>query len=391
MKKIYLDHAATTSTDPAVLEAMIPWFRDRFGNPSSPHTFGREGRAAVETAREKVAALLGAGPMEVVFTSGGTESDTMALWGVARALRDRGNHIVVSSVEHHAVLEPCRELAGEGFEITQLPVDANGMVDPDDAARALTHRTILVSVMHANNEIGTIQPVAEIARLAHAKGIYVHTDAVQTFGHVPFTVDEIEADLLSLSAHKLYGPKGVGALFIRKGIRIAPLLRGGGQERGRRASTENVPGIVGLGRAAEVARENMAGEAAELARLRERLIEGIRERIEGLRFNGHPERRLPGNVSVSFEGVEAEPLLLTLDLMGIACSGGSACSSTSVEVSHVLSAIGREAGMARGTIRFSLGRETSEEDIDRVLEVHPPVVKRLRAAGRKGTEARQNA
>jgi len=391
MKKIYLDHAATTSTDPAVLEAMIPWFRDRFGNPSSPHTFGREGRAAVETAREKVAALLGAGPMEVVFASGGTESDTMALWGVARALRDRGNHIVVSSVEHHAVLEPCRELAGEGFEITQLPVDANGMVDPDDAARALTHRTILVSVMHANNEIGTIQPVAEIARLAHAKGIYVHTDAVQTFGHVPFTVDEIEADLLSLSAHKLYGPKGVGALFIRKGIRIAPLLRGGGQERGRRASTENVPGIVGLGRAAEVARENMAGEAAELARLRERLIEGIRERIEGLRFNGHPERRLPGNVSVSFEGVEAEPLLLTLDLMGIACSGGSACSSTSVEVSHVLSAIGREAGMARGTIRFSLGRETSEEDIDRVLEVLPPVVKRLRAAGRKGTEARQNA
>jgi len=391
MKKIYLDHAATTPTDPAVLESMIPWFRDRFGNPSSPHTFGREGRAAVETAREKVAALLGAGPMEVVFTSGGTESDTMALWGVARALRDRGNHIVVSSVEHHAVLEPCRELAGEGFEITQLPVDANGMVDPDDAARALTHRTILVSVMHANNEIGTIQPVAEIARLAHAKGIYVHTDAVQTFGHVPFTVDEIEADLLSLSAHKLYGPKGVGALFIRKGIRIAPLLRGGGQERGRRAATENVPGIVGLGRAAEVARENMAGEAAELARLRERLIEGIRERIEGLRFNGHPERRLPGNVSVSFEGVEAEPLLLTLDLMGIACSGGSACSSTSVEVSHVLSAIGREAGMARGTIRFSLGRETSEEDIDRVLEVLPPVVKRLRAAGRKGTEARQNA
>ncbi len=391
MKKIYLDHAATTPTDPAVLEAMIPWFRDRFGNPSSPHTFGREGRAAVETAREKVAALLGAGPMEVVFTSGGTESDTMALWGVARALRDRGNHIVVSSVEHHAVLEPCRELAGEGFEITQLPVDANGMVDPDDAARALTHRTILVSVMHANNEIGTIQPVAEIARLAHAKGIYVHTDAVQTFGHVPFTVDEIEADLLSLSAHKLYGPKGVGALFIRKGIRIAPLLRGGGQERGRRASTENVPGIVGLGRAAEVAHENMAGEAAELARLRERLIGGIRERIEGLRFNGHPERRLPGNVSVSFEGVEAEPLLLTLDLMGIACSGGSACSSTSVEVSHVLSAIGLEAGMARGTIRFSLGRETTEEEIDRVLQVLPPVVKRLRAAGRKGTEARQNA
>jgi cysteine desulfurase len=244
--------------------------------------------------------------------------------------------------------------------------------------------------MHANNEIGTIQPVAEIARLAHAKGIYVHTDAVQTFGHVPFTVDEIEADLLSLSAHKLYGPKGVGALYIRRGIRIAPLLRGGGQERGRRASTENVPGIVGLGRAAEVAGKIMTAETEEIIRLRERLVRGILERIEQVRLNGHPERRLPGNVSLSFEGVEAEPLLLTLDLMGIACSGGSACSSTSVEVSHVLSAIGLGAGMARGTIRFSLGRETTEEDIDRVLEILPPIVKRLRAAGRRRTEARPN-
>jgi cysteine desulfurase len=315
----------------------------------------------------------------------------MALRGVARALRDRGNHIVISAVEHHAVLEPCRDLAGEGYEITQLPVDGHGMVDPDDVARALTHRTVLVSVMHANNEIGTIQPLAEIARLAHEKGIYVHTDAVQTFGHVPFTVDEIGADLLSLSAHKLHGPKGAGALYIRKGTRIAAQLRGGGQERGRRASTENVPGIVGLGKAADVAREKMAGEASGLARLRERLVGGIRERVEGIRFNGHPERRLPGNVSVSFEGVEAEPLLLTLDLMGIACSGGSACSSTSVEVSHVLSAIGLEAGMARGTIRFSLGRDTTEADIDRVLDVLPPVVKRLRAAGRKAAEARQSA
>jgi cysteine desulfurase len=245
--------------------------------------------------------------------------------------------------------------------------------------------------MHANNEIGTIQPLADIARLAHEKGIYVHTDAVQTFGHVPFTVDEIGADLLSLSAHKLCGPKGVGALYVRKGTRIAALLRGGGQERGRRASTENVPGIVGLGKAAELAREKMAGEAAEFARLRQRLIGGIQDRVEGIRLNGHPERRLPGNVSVSFEGVEAEPLLLTLDLMGIACSGGSACSSTSVEVSHVLSAIGLEATMARGTIRFSLGRETTEEDIDRVLDVLPPVVRRLRAAGRKGKEARQDA
>ena len=390
MKRIYLDHAATTPTDPAVLEAMMPWFSERFGNPSSLHSFGREAKAAVESARAKVADLLGAGPEEVVFTGGGTESDNMALRGVARALRDRGNRIVISAVEHHAVLEPCRDLAGEGFEITQLPVDGHGMVDPDDVARALTHRTVLVSVMHANNEIGTIQPLADIAHLAHAKGIYLHTDAVQTFGHVPFTVDEIGADLLSLSAHKLYGPKGAGALYIRKGTRIAALLRGGGQERGRRASTENVPGIVGLGKAADVAREKLDAEVSGLSRLRERLIGGIRDRVEGIRLNGHPERRLPGNVSVSFEGVEAEPLLLTLDLMGIACSGGSACSSTSVEVSHVLSAIGLEAGMARGTIRFSLGRETTEGDIDRVLEVLPPVVKRLRAAGRKGTEARQN-
>lgn len=389
MKRIYLDHAATTPTDPAVLEAMIPFFIDRFGNPSSLHSFGREGKVAVETARRKVAAFLGAGPEEVVFTSGGTESDNMALRGVAKALRDRGNHIIISSVEHHAVLEPCRDLAEEGFEITLLPVDRHGMVDPADVARVITHRTILVSVMHANNEVGTVQPLAEIGRIAHEKGIYLHTDAVQTFGHLPFTVDGIGVDLLSLSAHKLYGPKGVGALYVRKGIRIAPLLRGGSQEGERRASTENVPGIAGLGRAVDLAKEKLAGETTELARLRDRLAEGIREQVEGVRLNGHPERRLPGNISVSFEGVEAEPLLLTLDLMGIACSGGSACSSTAVEASHVLSAIGLEPGLARGTLRFSLGRETTEEDIDRVLEVLPPVVTRLRAAARKGSSERK--
>lgn len=389
MKRIYLDHAATTPTDPEVVDAMMPFFHDRFGNPSSLHSFGREGKVAVETARRKVADLLGAGPEEVVFTSGGTESNNMALRGVARALRDRGNHIVASSVEHHAVLEPCRDLAEEGFEISLIPVDGHGMVDPDDVARALTYRTILVSVMHANNEIGTIQPVADIARLAHEKGIYVHTDAVQTFGHVPFTVDEIGADLLSLSAHKLYGPKGVGALYVRKGTRIAPLLRGGGQEGGRRASTENVPGIVGLGKAVDLAREKLAGEVAELTRLRDRFMEGLQQRVDGIRINGHPVLRLPGNVNVSFDGLEAEPLLLTLDLMGIACSGGSACSSKAVEASHVLTAIGLEPGMARGTLRFSLGRGTTEEDLFRVFDVLPPIVKRLRSAARKGNEERK--
>ncbi|OPY06116.1 MAG: Cysteine desulfurase [Syntrophaceae bacterium PtaU1.Bin231] len=389
MKRIYLDHAATTPTDPEVVDAMIPYFHDRFGNPSSLHSFGREGKVAVETARRKVAAFLGAEPEEVVFTSGGTESNNMALRGVARALRDRGHHVVASSVEHHAVIEPCRDLAEEGCEITWLPVDAHGLVDPADVARAVTNRTILVSVMHGNNEIGTIQPIAEISRLVHGKGVYLHTDAVQTFGHVPFTVDEIGVDLLSLSAHKLYGPKGVGALYVRKGTRIAPLLRGGGQEGGRRASTENVPAIVGLGKAVDLAREKLAGEVAELTHLRDRFMEGLRQRVDGIRINGHPVHRLPGNVSVSFDGVEAEPLLLTLDLMGIACSGGSACSSTAVEASHVLTAIGLEPGMARGTLRFSLGRATTREDIDRVLEVLPPVVKRLRSAARKGHEERK--
>lgn len=367
----------------------MPYYHDRFGNPSSLHSFGREGKVGVETARRKVAAFLGASPEEIVFTSGGTESNNMAIRGVARALRDRGNHIVASSVEHHAVIEPCRDLAEEGYEITWIPVDAHGLVDPTDVARAVTHRTILVSVMHANNEIGTIQPIAEIARFAHDKGVYLHTDAVQTFGHVPFTVDEIGVDLLSLSAHKLYGPKGVGALYVRKGTRIAPLLRGGGQESGRRASTENVPGIVGLGKAVDLAREKLTGEVAELSRLRDRLIEGIRQRADGFRINGHLGKRLPGNVSVSFDGLEAEPLLLTLDLMGIACSGGSACSSTAVEASHVLSAIGLEPGMARGTLRFSMGRGTTEEDNDRVLDVLPPIVKRLRSAARKGNEERK--
>jgi cysteine desulfurase len=389
MKRIYLDHAATTPTAPEVVEAMMPYFHDRFGNPSSLHSFGREGKVAVETARRKVAALLGAGPQEVVFTSGGTESNNMALRGVARALRDRGNHIVTSSVEHHAVLEPCRDLVEEGYEITWLPVDCDGLVDPAEGGRAVTHRTVLVSIMHANNEIGTIQPIAEIGRLVHDKGVYLHTDAVQTFGHIPFNVDEIGVDLLTLSAHKFYGPKGVGALYIRGGTRIAPLLKGGGQEGGRRASTENVPGIVGLGKAVDLAREKLTGEVAELSRLRDRLIEGIRQRVDGIRINGHPGQRLPGNVCVSFDGIEAEPLLLTLDLMGIACSGGSACSSTAVEASHVLSAIGLEPGMARGTLRFSLGRGTTEEDIDRVLDVLPPIVKRLRSAARKGSEERK--
>jgi len=386
-----MDHAATTPPDPDVVEAMMPYFRERFGNPSSLHSFGREGKVALETARWTIAAFLGAEPEEIVFTSGGTESNNVALKGIARAHRNRGDHIIASSVEHHAVIEPCRELEEEGYNITWLPVDGSGLVDPGGVARSITARTILVSVMHANNEIGTIQPIAEIGRITRDREVVFHTDAVQTFGHIPFTVDRIGVDLLSLSAHKLYGPKGVGALYIRKGTRIFPLLRGGGQERGHRASTENVPGIVGLGKAAELAREKLAGEFAEQSRLRDRFIDGIRQRIEGIRINGHLEKRLPGNVSVSFEGLEAEPLLLTLDLMGIACSGGSACSSTNVEASHVLSAIGLEPGLARGTLRFSLGRGTTEKDVDHVLEVLPSVVKRLRSAARRGSQERRSS
>jgi cysteine desulfurase len=379
MNPIYMDYAATTPTDQRVVEAMLPYFGEIYGNPSSLHGFGQEARAAMEGARAKIAAFLGAKPAEIVFTSGGTESDNFAIKGVAWANRKKGDHVITSAIEHHAVLETCRFLEKEGFRVTYLPVDGDGLVDPADVVKAITDRTILISIMHANNEIGTIQPIAEIGRIAKGKGICFHTDAVQTFGHLPFTVDELNIDLLSASAHKLYGPKGMGLLYIRKGTRITPLVHGGDQESGRRASTQNVPGIVGFGKAVELAAATLHEEVVRLTSLRDRFIQGIFERIDGIRLNGHPVRRLPNNINLSVESIEGEGMILSLDMMGIACSTGSACSSSSLEPSHCLLAIGLPHELSHGSLRFSLGMYTKEGDIDAVLEALPQVVGRLRA------------
>lgn len=379
MRRIYLDYAATTPTDPWVAQAMLPYFSNIFGNPSSLHAFGQEAREAVEGAREAIASFIGAKPEEIVFTSGGTESNNFALKGVAYANQNKGNHIIISAIEHHAVTEPCKFLEKQGFKVTYLGVDKQGLIDLEDVKRAITDKTILISIMHANNEIGVIQPVQEIGRIAREKGIYFHTDAVQTFGHLPISVDELNVDLLSASAHKLYGPKGVGALYIRKGTRILTFMHGGDQERNRRASTHNVPGIVGFGKAVELAKEKMDEEREKLIPLRDKLIKGILDNIEHTRLNGHPKRRLPNNVNISVEYIEGESMILNLDLEEIACSTGSACTSSSLEPSHVLLAIGLSPEIAHGSLRFTLGRYTEEEDIDYVLEVLPGIVKRLRA------------
>ncbi len=380
MKRIYLDHAATTPTHPAVVKAMLPYFMDSFGNPSSVHSTGLEAREAVAQARDSIARLIGSRPDEIVFTSGGTEADNMAIKGLAYANRGKGNHIVITSIEHHAVTETCTSLKDQGFEVTYVPVDSEGMVDPDDVKRAITSKTVLVSVMHGNNEIGTIEPISEIARIARDRGVSFHTDAVQTVGHIPVSVDELGVDLLAISAHKLYGPKGIGALYVRAGTRIAPLIHGGGQEHGRRAGTENVPAIVGLGKAAEIARNEIANEVTAIASLRDRLIQGLLERINGARLNGHPLHRLPNNVNVSIESVEGEAVASSLDLEGIAVSTGSACSSGERGASHVLLATGLPAELARGSLRLTLGRDTTDRDIERVLEVVPRIVSRLRAS-----------
>jgi cysteine desulfurase len=379
MKRIYLDYAATTPTDPEVVKVMLPYFSELFGNPSSLHSYGLEARSAIGAVREHVASFLGAKPEEIIFTSGGTESNNFALKGIANANRERGDHIITSAIEHHSILEPCKFLGTQGFRVTYLKVDEYGLVDPEAVKEAITDKTILISIMHANNEIGTIQPIAEIGKIAHEEGIYFHTDAVQTFGHLPIKVDEVGVDLLSLSAHKLYGPKGVGALYIREGTQMLSFMHGGEQERGRRASTHNVPGIVGLGKAVEIAHEEMGEEAKRLTILRDTLIRGILEDIDYTKLNGHPVKRLPNNVNVSVAYIEGEALCLNLDLEGIASSTGSACSSGSLEPSHVLLAIGLPPVLARSSLRFSLGRYTEEEEIDYVLEVLPDVVKKLRA------------
>ena len=379
MKRIYLDNAATTPMDPEVLKAMLPFLSDAFGNPSSIHSFGQETRAVVEEARDKIAILISARSEEIVFTGGGTEADNFAIKGVAFANEGKGDHIITTSIEHHAVMESCKFLERRGFSITYLPVGIDGLVDPQDVKKAITDRTILISVMHANNEVGTIEPLAEIGKIAREEGIYFHTDAVQTVGHIPVNVDELGIDLLAMSAHKLNGPKGVGALYIRKGTKLIPFIHGGEQERRRRAGTENVPAIVGFGRAAEIAQREMDSVAKHLVNLRGKLIEGMTERIEHIHLNGHPTQRLPNNLNVSIEFVEGESMLLNLDLEGIAASTGSACSSSSLEPSYVLLAMGFPQELAHGSLRFSLGRETTEEDIDRVLEVLPGIIARLRA------------
>jgi len=379
VKRIYLDYAATTPTHPEVMKAMLPYFTESFGNPSSIHSYGQEAKDAIERARNKVAALIGAKSEEIVFTGSGTEADNFAVKGVALSRQAKGNHVITSSIEHHAVLETCKFLEKQGFSVTYLPVDGYGMVDPNDVKKAITKKTILVSIMHANNECGTIEPVAQIGNIAREAEIYFHTDAVQTVGHIPLDVSKLNVDLLSISAHKLYGPKGVGALYIRKGTRISSFMHGGNQERGRRASTENVPGIVGFGKAAEIALQEMLEEAQKLAALRDRLIEGILRGIEYTQLNGHPVTRLPNNVNVSINYVEGESILLNLDLDGICASTGSACSSEDLEPSHVLVAMGLPHLQAHSSLRFTLGKWTTEEEINKVLEVLPGIVSKLRA------------
>lgn len=378
MKRIYFDHAATTPVHPQVLAAMLPYFSEKFGNPSSLHSYGQEAAQAGDEARKQLASLLNADPREIIFTGSGTEADNFAIKGIARKLGSKKRHLITSSIEHHAVENSTKALEKEGFTTTYLPVDSDGMVDPESLRRAITPETVLVSIMHANNEVGTIQPIQALAEVAHERGVLFHTDAVQTVGTIPVDVKALGVDLLSLSAHKFYGPKGVGALYIRRGVALEPLVCGGGQERGLRAGTTNVPGIVGLGMAAELAQAEMPSRMAHSISLRERLIEGLKERLEDYILTGHRSQRLPGSASICVDFIEGESMLLLMDQEGFACSSGSACTSGSLEPSHVLKAMGIEVRLAQGSLRSTLGRENSEEDVDRFLEVLPRVVKRLR-------------
>lgn len=375
---IYLDHAATTPVDSRVVEAMLPYFTERYGNPATLYGVGMAARDGVDTAREIVADILNASPDEIVFTSGGTESDNAAIWGVAQANRERGRHLLTTPIEHHAVLEPLETLARHGFELELLPVDSTGRVDSAEVERRLRPDTTFVSVMHANNEIGTVQPIAEIGALCRERKIYFHTDAVQTFGKLPIDVRAMKIDLLSLTAHKFYGPKGIGAMYVRRGTPLARFQEGGEQEKGRRGGTLNVPGIVGLGEAARIACEEMEAEAQRLSRLRDRLIEQIEEHIPDIRINGSRENRLPHNVHLCIAGVEGEPMLLALDAVGICASAGSACSSGSTEPSHVLKAIGVTRELARGALRLTLGRSTTCEAIDTTVMALSGIVRDLR-------------
>jgi cysteine desulfurase len=377
-KLVYMDHAATTYTDPEVVNAMVPYFTEYFGNPSSPYTIAKESEEAIEKAREKVANAINAKTDRVFFTSGGTESDNWAIKGVAFANKNKGKHIITTAIEHHAVLHPCEWLEKQGFDVTYLPVDKYGHVSVDDVRDAITDQTILITVMFANNEIGTIEPIKEIGKVARENGVYFHTDAVQAIGQVPVDVEDMNIDLLSLSGHKFYGPKGTGALYIKKGVKIDNFMHGGAQEKQRRAGTENVPGIVGLGEAIERVTSDIENHAKRMQALRDRLINGLLE-IPKTHLCGHPTERLPNNVNVVFEYIEGESILLMLDSYSIAASTGSACTSASLEPSHVLVGCGLPHEIAHGSLRLSLGKENTEEDVDYVLSVVPNIIERLRS------------
>ncbi len=378
MNRIYLDNAATTPVSPQVLDKMLPWFREHYGNASSVYATGRDARKAVDNARRQAAAAINAKPNEVYFTGGGSESDNWAITGAAFAKRAAGNHIITTAVEHHAVLHTCQWLEKQGFEVTYLPVDEYGLVTAQQVADAITDSTILVTIMAANNEIGTIMPIKEIAKVAKERKVLMHTDAVQAMGAIPVDVVDWDVDMLTLSAHKFHGPKGVGLLYIRSGVRIDNLIHGGAQERGKRAGTENLAGIVGMGEAIELASQNQPAFLERQTRLRDKLIEGLTQAIPDIRLNGHPTNRLPGNVNVSIRYIEGEAMLLRLDMAGVAASSGSACTSGSLDPSHVLLAIGLPHEIAHGSLRFSISDENPETDIDEVIRILPPIVQNLR-------------
>ena len=377
-KAIYLDHASTTPTDPDVVEAMLPWFSEEFGNPSTVYSLGLTAAGAVQEARESIAGMIGAEADEIYFTSGGTESDNWAITGAADALQKKGRHLITSTIEHHAILETMEHLEKRGCEVTRVPVDSGGLVDPEDVRKAIRPDTILVSVMHGNNEVGTIEPIAEIGKITREAGVLFHSDVVQTAGKMPLDVNELGIDMLSMSAHKFYGPKGVGLMYMRKRTRISPLFHGGAQERGRRAGTLNVPGIVGMAKALELCRERMAEDAAREAALRDRLWAGLSNNIEAIYLNGSMEHRLPNNLNVRLDGIEGESMILMLDMEGICVSSGSACTTGSLEPSHVLLGLGIPQELAHGSLRVTLGRSTTAEHIDHFVNVFVPIVARLR-------------
>ncbi|MCJ7508703.1 MAG: cysteine desulfurase NifS [candidate division Zixibacteria bacterium] len=378
MRKIYLDHSATTPVHPEVLEAMLPYFREHFGNASSTHSWGREARVVLEECRERVAGYFGASPKEIFFTSGGTESDNLAIKGVAWSNENKGKHIITSSIEHHAVLESCKYLSKQGYEITYLPVDKYGLVNPEDVKNAIKSDTILVSIMHINNEVGAIEPIGEIGKITKEKGVYFHTDAVQSAGKLPIDINKLNIDMFSLSAHKLYGPKGVGLIYIRQGTRITPLSHGGHHEKGKRAGTENVTGIVGLAKAIEIGHRDMDEYNKKMKLLADTFYKKLNEKIPDIFLNGSPDKRYCGIMNISFKGVEGESIILSLDMKGVAVSSGSACTSGSLEPSHVLAAMGIAPELAQGSIRFSFGWDNTLEDIDYVIEVLPEIINRLR-------------